>query len=184
MGLTIADGKGTGNEAEVDFDNRLVVRAIVEKDLEYASDKNGLAYTWSSGTYDPDAGDTILSVKNTSTTRHIHIQNIWLSCDTETRVVIHLLSDNSIPAGTSITGTNLNMTSGNIAEATATRDDTGYATQGSILWSGEIQAATNPLMVAFDGAVILGTNDAIGVDYVSASTAADVVICGHFDTGD
>ena len=127
----------------------------------------GQAYSWSSGTYDYAALDTILLVKNTSTTKPLFITSISLSGDTDTRVVIHRPTTEVTPTGTSVTGVNLSgPDSTNAADATAIRDETNNS-QGSIIWSGEIQAASDPYIVDLKNAVILGTNQSIGVDYVT-----------------
>ena len=133
MGLQIEDGKGSGNNVEVNSDKQLVVLAITKNELKFVSQNKGLAFSWASGTYDPDAGDTILLVKNTSATKELHIKSITLSCDTETRAVVHLPTTDVTVTGTTITGTNLNAASSNVAEASAAKDETGNS-QGNIVW--------------------------------------------------
>lgn len=177
--MQLEDGKGRGNVAEVNDDNQLVTNGVIVTHLHFNSEKNGISFSWSSGTYDAAAGDTILLIKNTSTTKDLHIHQIWLSTDTETRVVVHVPATEVTPAGTTITGSNLNTTSAIVAGASAKRDETDN-TQGNIYWAGEIQAATNPLMIDFEGALILGQNESIGVDYVADVAACDVTILGHY----
>jgi hypothetical protein len=179
MPIQLEDGKGSGKVAEVDSNHRLRTKSIIETEQESISEDDGLAFSWASGTYDPDAGDTILLVKNTSATKTLRISKIWVSSDTETRVVVHCPTADVTVAGTTITGANLNRTSSNVAEATAARDETGNS-QGDILWSGEVQATSGVQLIEFSGSVILGTNDSIGVDFVSATTAGDVVVFGHY----
>lgn len=179
MPVILESGKGTGFKAEIDSDQRLVTRSIVETDFEYISDQKGESYVWASGTYDPDAGDTILLVKNTSATKELHIDSVWISTDTETRVVIHLPTTNVTVAGTTITGVNCNTSKNNVADAEAARDETGNS-QGDVIWSGEVQAASDPYHINWAGACILAKNKSIGVDFVSATTACDVTITGHY----
>lgn len=179
MGFQIEDGKGSGNLAEVNADQQLVTKSVTETEFEFTSVNNGQSYSWASGTYDAAAADTILLIKNTSSTRRLHIDTIWLSSDTDTRAVIHIPTTEVTPTGTAITGVNLNTASSNVAEATAIRDETDNS-QGNIIWSGEIQAAGSPTIVDFNGALILARNDSIGVDYVADVAACDVTITGHF----
>jgi len=179
MGIFIADGGGTGKIAKINTDNQLLTKAVVENEVEFISEDKGLAYAWASGTYDPAAGDTILLLKNTSTTHNIHITVISLSSDVDTRAVIHFPTTEVTPTGTAITGANLNRISANVAEATAIRDETNNS-QGDILWSGEIMATGDPLIVGANGSIILGTNDSIGIDFVADVGACDVTIFGHF----
>ena len=119
-------------------------------------------------------------VKNTSTTQKLYINSIWLSSDVETRAVIHCPTTEFTDAGTSVTGVNWNRTSGNVAAATATRDETGNS-QGDIVWTGEIAILGEPYVVRMHDAIVLGQGDSIGVDYVANAGACDVVIFGFFD---
>lgn len=178
MGFKIEDGTGRGYTLKVGSDNRAAVAAVIQTEISDVSGVAGEAYVWASGTYSSSGGDTILLVKNTGDT-HVHISGIWLSCDTDTRAVIHYPAAEVTPTGTSITGTNLNTDSTNVATATAIRDETDN-TQGLIIWSGEIYAASGPFYIDFQGSAILSKNKSIGVDYVAANTASDVSIMGHF----
>ena len=103
-----------------------------------------------------------------------------MSIDTDSVATIHLPVTEVTPTGTAVTGVNLNTTSQNVAEATAIRDETDN-TQGSVIWSGEVYAASGPFCVDFDGAVILGKNKSIGVDYVTEGAACDVTIIGYYE---
>lgn len=182
MGIQIEDGLGRGFSAQVDSEGHLVVDALVITDIAHISDAHGQSFSWSSGSYNPGTtGDTILLVKNTSTTRNLFIIGITISSAVETRVVVHIPTTVvTTPAGTAITGTNLNSSSNNVAEAIAKRDETNNV-QGNILWSGEIQATTLPYSLPLFGAVIIGQNDSIAVDYVADPTACDVTILGYFE---
>ena len=169
----------TGVNAAVSGDQQLLTKALIESGLRFVSEATKESYAWASGTYDPDAGDTILAIKNTSNTKKLHITKVWVSCDTESRVVIHIPTSQVTMAGTAITGTNLNTTSANVADADARQDETGN-TQGDIVWSGETQAANDSFLVDFEGALILDRNKTVGVDFVAASTAGDVTMFGYF----
>ena len=179
MALKILGANGIGNEAYV-TGNRLHVDAKMTPRVGIQSRDNGSTFSWASGTYDADANDTILLVKNTSTTQNLYVTTICLSTDVETRVVIHLPTTDVTVAGTTITGTNLNTVSANVASASAARDETGNS-QGNIIWSGEIQAATNPFSVEFFASIVLGQNKSIAVDYVADVAACDVNILGFYE---
>lgn len=164
---------------KVNKDGAASVVAVTETELRNSAG-NGLAYTWPSGTYSSANDDTILLVKNT-TVLNLHIDKIWLSTDTDTRVVIHLPTVTvTTPAGTAVADVNLSTNFPNDADvAVAIRDETTNV-QGSVLWSGEIMAAGVPFVVDFEEAVTLAKNRSIGVDYLLAATACDVTIIGHF----
>lgn len=121
----LEDGKGTGNKAQVNSENQLVVQAIIESSLEHESEVNSEAYSWSSDSVNPAIDDTVLLLKNTSST-NLHIEYLIISGDTTSEYTIHLPTTEVTPTGgTTVTGVNLN-TGGksNVAEATATSLET------------------------------------------------------------
>lgn len=174
----IEDGIGKGFKARVDSKNRLRSHVVDEPEMHAASE-DGDAYAWASETYDPAAADTILLVKNTGNP-NLHIEFVYLSTDVDTVATIHLPTTEVTPTGTAITGTNFNTGSSNVAEASAIRDETNN-TQGNVIWSGEIYAASGPYRVDLQGALILAKNKSVGVDYVADVAACDVTIFGFFN---
>lgn len=163
-------------DKQSDSDGRAQVDAVIQSELEHASQSRKDAYSWIAD-YNYTGDDTILAIENTSANT-LSIEGIWLSGDTDTVVKIHRPTSTYTTAGTSVTGVNLNDT-GIPAEATATEDETGN-TQGDIIWSGEIQAASDPYYVDFKGAVLLSKNKTIAVDYVTTGGACNVTIIGHY----
>ena len=178
MSLHIQDGSGKGYLAKVFSDLMLGVRAICVPRLTNESEEHGNAYSWSNLTYDPDAADTILLVKNTGTS-HLHITKVIIYCDTLTVAQIQRPTTVvATPTGTAVTGVNLNGSSANATAATAKADETTNV-QGAIIAS-PIVPASIPVQIDFDGALILTTNQSIGVDFVTAATAGIVTIIGYF----
>jgi len=179
--MTVVRDPNTQPGQKVNTDGNALTRAITESELAHVSEDNGLSYSWSSGTYNVTGADTVLLVKNTADI-DLHINKVWLSTDTDTRVVIHLPTILvSSPTGTAVPDINLNTNNANDEDlAVAIRDETTNV-QGDIIWSGEIMAADSPYLVEFEGACILAKNRSIGVDYVGAPGACDVTIIGHFD---
>jgi len=146
--------------------------------LEDASIENGLAFSWTNATYDYDAADTILLVKNTSSTHNLHIDQIWCHGDTTTTVAV-FWANSVTPSGTAVTGVNLNTTSSNTAEATAKGDDTGNS-GGSNVWVGSIPA-DNATPVLISSGLILASGYSVGVDYATDGGEALVTIIGHYE---
>ena len=181
MPIHIEDGTGQGYIAKVDDNNHLNTHSVTENECHFISDEKGYTFSWSNVSYDYDAGDTILLVRNDDTDRHLHICYIDISGDTNTEVVIHC-PDNITPAGTTVTAVNLNRMSGNTANATAKADENTNS-QGNIIWRGRILANTVK-RVTFDACVILGYHDSIAIDFVTNGGAADVDIIGYFDKHD
>jgi len=114
----IRDGSGKGYLAHVTSENKLRTYATTESEISYESETNKRAYTWSNVSYDYAAGDTILLVKNTSSTLNLLIDKIMASGDTATTFTVHCPTCNT-PTGTAVTGVNMNRTSSGVADATA-----------------------------------------------------------------
>ena len=160
---------------------RALGQVVAETELEHSSHEFKLAFSWSSGTYNPVAGDTILLVKNISDD-DLHIESAELSSDVATRVIIHFPSaEITTPAGTEVFGINLNRNGANDNDVRAIvkRDETVNAL-GDTIWAGRI-GVNNPKLVDLKGAVILKKNESIAIDYVADVGACDVVILGHFE---
>lgn len=166
----------SGETMEVDTDNRLLVDARSEW---LNAVRNGDAYIWTAETYDYDTADTIISVRNDHSTKNLHITKVKLHGDTETEVEIHVPNTTFTPTGTALVGENLNRTIQRTAEATAKVDETGQATQGDVIERVRIKADTD-YEVDFGGALILGHDDAVAVDYATDGGEAHISIWGYF----
>ena len=171
-------GASNSQKANV-ADNALLVRPY--DDFEYAK-AQGDAYSWSSLTYDPDANDTILGVQNNSSTKHLYIHQITVTCDTITQFVVHTESGVTM-TGTAVTGVNLDRSCTTLAAATAKADETGNGQQAAG-YTGRIYTArvgANGLVVLEPkGSIILPNDWMIGVDFTTAATAGNVSIIGYF----
>lgn len=173
---------GRNNEvAEVTTDGRLHTLAATETEFDYVSDHTGEAFIWTIETYDYAAADTLLSVRNVHATKQLHIEKVHLHGDTETEVEIHVVSAAFTPTGTAVVGQGLNRTRDidATAYATAIADETGAATQGDVIERRRIKADTD-MDISFDGALVLNTNKAIGIDYVTDGAEAHVSIWGYY----
>jgi hypothetical protein len=170
-------GGDNGNVAAVNKFNELHTRATTQDDFSFAADK-GEAYRWSSVTYDAAANDTILLVKNTSTTK-LHMTSLTLTTDVDTIAKIHFPTTNVTVAGTTVTGVNTNTSSSNVAEASAATDETGN-TIGDIFWAHEIYAANGPTYIPLPGTV-LAKNKSIAVDFVSDCGVVGATFEGHYE---
>ena len=166
------------------------------KQPEYTTQKNhllhssvvdGAAYSWANVTYNADANDTILLVKNDSTTQNLHIDQIWCHSDTTTVVRVHVPRDGSgaviTPAGTTVTGVCLNFAKGNTASATAKADETDNDitnASSKIVWAGSIPA-DNSTPVLINSGLVIASTESIAVDYVEDVAEAYVTIIGHYE---
>ena len=173
---------GRNNEvANVSDVGQLSVLASTETEFDFISDTNGEAFIWTIETYNYDAADTIILVRNDHATKKLHIEHIFLHGDTETEVEIHVPTTAFTIAGTNIVvGQGLNRTFDldATAYASAFDDETGN-TQGDVIERRRIKADTD-MTVDFDGALILNTNKAVGVDFVTVGGEAHVSIWGYY----
>ena len=177
--MIIEDGL-TGKTVEVDSSNRLKVKAVIEDEFVSAIE-NGEGYVWTNATYDYDASDTILLVKNDNSKMNLLIKRIVMSSDAATYATIHSPTAAFTATGTTVTGVNLNLTSGKIAVASSWADESGNV-QGKVFRRPAMPVANTDYTVDFgEGVVILGNGQSIGVDYITTGTACRVSIYGYFD---
>lgn len=173
--------EGTGGvTAEVSKDRQLFVKSMVETEFEFISETTGEAFIWAIETYNYGGADTILLVRNDHATKNLHIEKIFLHGDTESEIEIHVPTAAFTIAGTAVVGEGLNRTKDldATAYATAKADETGN-TQGDVVERRRIYADTL-MEVNFNGALILNTNKAIGIDYVTVGAEAHISIWGFF----
>ena len=176
MGFQIEDGTGSGASAKVDGENNLQVRAISRSQIATVSDRHGESFTWSHS-YNYDAGDTVLLVSNSSTTKKLYIHFVAIGSDTSTQWVVHSPAYPTL-AGTEVTGVNTNRISGAAADAEAYGDEIGN-TQANILATGFAMGNATAALWP-EASIILGYHDTIAVDLVTAGTMGTVTIAAYY----
>ena len=177
MGIQLIDGKGTGGAAEVENQKLVTIDEGLTSFARAAL--RGDAYVWHTVAYSATAADTIQAVRNTSSSRNLHIEKLVLSTNASGVAQVHVVPNSAALAGTGITGVNLNFTSGNVAPADAQTDETTNSSQGTRITSVELPA-DSVITVEYNGALILDTNDTVAVDYVETTSAPEVSIFGYF----
>lgn len=177
MGIEIIGGTGNNKAAGVNDDNQLETFSTVESDIEFISDVKGLAFSWSNVSYDYDAGDTILMIKNISRDKKFFIHSVILASDVATEIRIHMPSVPT-PTGTPVMGVNCNRTSRKLAEAIAISDETTNSIENVVTLTRI--SANSPFTKIFGGTMILGLNDTIAVDFTSDGGACTTTIIGYY----
>jgi len=175
--MLIEDPK-SGGKADV---RNSALRVSTASAIHEASLK-GDAYAWNSVSYDAAAADTLLLVANDSSTQLLVIESIYFYADAATAVDIHFPAK-ATWTGTAVVGVNLNRASSKVADATAITDETGQASQGPIwitLHTAELTTAQEEIQYHVNGAIILGKDDAIGIDGVADLAAYEATIIGYF----
>jgi len=172
---------GNTYSAEVTSDSQLKTYAVSIPAIQAASMK-GKAFAWNAVSADVAALATALAVRNDSTTESLVIDKIYVYSDVATAVDVHLITASYTSAGTAVTGVCLNKETPTVASATAHANETGN-TQGNIiitLHTPELTTSAEALAYDFNGAVILGQGQAIGIDIVADSAAFECTIVGYY----
>jgi len=184
MGQTISgvDGAGDGRLAGVDELRQLYV--TTETPWQKAC-RRGDAYLWQNATADIATGETMVLVRNDSTTRNIVIHGIYIGNGNvaATTYDIHYVTAAFTNAGTNIVGINMNANFGAATDVTATADETGN-TQGTVIMDYiSLVAAKGDMLTAANFPAIgitLAGGTAIAVDQITESTAGVGGIYGYF----
>lgn len=181
MGFQIEDGTGTGQTAGISpTGNRLNVSSRSDGRIYYISRDNGDAYTTTS-IDTAAAGEYNFYFKNTSATKKFYVSSITIGTAVLAIFKISTVTGTAGGAG-AISIANLNLTSGNVAEATVTGNAavTGL-TEKNVMDVISITADDSKI-VDFHDAIILGTNDAIAVEYdTGAGGTVHITMQGFFD---
>jgi hypothetical protein len=180
--MLIEDGTGNGYKAQVDDENRIRTLSHNVSFASHVSADEGKYYSWNFVSADLATAETVLMVCNNSTSESLLIDWIYIWGDAPCAYDIHFPAY-ATWAGTAVTGVNWNASSGNSAEATAIGDETGQATQGSILttvMSNELTGDQFGIQLDISGKIVLGYHDAIAIDVVGAPAANECTIAGYF----
>jgi hypothetical protein len=165
--------RGSGGNAH------LLTEAIDIDFIAHNSREDELSFVWVSTTYDYDAADTILLVQNTDSDRDLYLHKATWHGDAASTITFHTTDGTALtPAGTAITGINLNRKSGKVALATAIRDETNN-TQGNVIGSFKVEANKWDDW-DFDDTIILGNGQSVAADIVTNGAAAVVAFYGFY----
>ncbi len=171
-GKVITSGQ-SGSSRRLDVSSRSDSRTF------YTSRDAGQAYTWT-GLYNSANDETVLLVKNTSTTLTLVIVHMEVVSDATTRVRIHLPTTEVTPAGTIITGINLNTASTNAAPADARQNETNNSI-GDVI-EDTLIPANEPHEIEYDNGLRITQNKSLAIDVATgATTLGGATIVGYFE---
>jgi hypothetical protein len=168
----------SGNLADVDNQKRLLTSSTTETELEYASEKQGKAYSISS-TYTTSGGDEeALYIQNTSTIDNFIIDEIFLGGSVNHLWTMSQCSGTPGGAG-DVTVKNLNLGSGNSAAMIAKGDAsvTGLTLGDRMILGRTIANDSKEFQTG--GAIVLGQDDAVSFT-ASGTGDVSVTIVGHY----
>lgn len=173
----------SGNTAQVDKNNRLLVDAPTG--IAQAS-RLGDAYAWNAVSANIDTTDNMILVANTSSSRLLVISYCVFEGDIVGQMDFKLAEVAGLTlAGTGITGVNLNRALNKTAPALAFADETASpAATIFMTWAQTLPyAAVAGIMntVDFKDAIILGENDAFGIDTILEPAAGfEATVFGYY----
>lgn len=172
----IRDGTGKGYLAQVTENNKLRGYATCESEISYESEVNERAYTWTYA-YNYTGADTILWLRNDSTTLNLIIDRILIASDTATRVILHFPA-NLAPSGTVVRGINLNRKSNLVADASCYGNEINNV-QANIFANALIPANV-PAILPAEGSIVLGYLDCVAIDFVTTGTLGMVTFRAYY----
>jgi hypothetical protein len=162
MANQIRDGKGRGNLASVDNENRLLVLSTTHSELRHISDHDGkgfAAYTRRDFAAGSQTNENICYFKYEGT-GECHIERIIFSTDGSNTKFEMFFDPTSVSGGATLVALNLNRGSNQESETsilTGTSDIT--ATTAAANEFLDVRLNVNTFTYNFDGGLILGQND-------------------------
>lgn len=182
--MTVIRGASNHEGAEVK-DGSLLTLATTHAVSTVASHRDSSLYYWPVVSADRATADTILLVTNTSTTRNLVIARAYVYSDVPSTFTFHFPTYTASFTGTAVVGVCANRSNIQTAPATAYSDETGQASQGTILTvihSNEVATDQFGQWVPFNDEVVLGFHDSFAVDYVGEMAALGCTFVGYFET--
>lgn len=177
MSDMILDGTGKGYRLAIDKNNRAQTLSVSKTEMTDISTREGEAYIFASGPFTSITTTGVehgfMYIKNTSTTKELHIDNIRTCGETIQKWRLY----KGVTAGTLVSGAtdgisnNINLTKANQAEVTVyIGSDGSTITDGTMIehWINDVGHSNEE----FDGALVLGTNDTLALS-LETDTAGD-----------
>ena len=173
--MKIEDGRGKNGDASVSIQQRLNASSKNARRIYYVSRDDGRAFNAVYDSITAAAGDYTAYLKNTSDTRNLYVSNIEFHSAENVKWKIWQVTGTAA-SGETVTPSNMNLTSGLAAEATAMAGDTAITGLTTVKQIGSHRSQANgDSSMDFDGALILGPGDAIAIEYDAGTTG----ICSH-----
>lgn len=169
---------GAQNEAAVNGENQLIVRAITEPDIEFVSEE-GFAFTWSSSDAAAAAEESIY-IENSDNLRELHISEVWCSGSADALWELVAVTSGTA-AGTAITAKSMNRQFSVLPQGTFLGNAavTG-SVDGDVLMFKEA-LANIAINIAPVGGVILGIGNAIAVRQ-DATNNVNITVVGFYES--
>jgi hypothetical protein len=170
----IEDGTGQGYYVKVNNSNRLTVTSEAVSGLAVAALEREDAYIVTSGAtavaLTTTAQHGILTVKNTSS-KLLSIGGIYASSDQAGTWRAYRQPTATLTGG-ALTPVQMNFSSSKLFPGVATKGATGNTMTGTVIAVGYTVAGFK--FIPFEGAIVLGQNDVIGLSFQPVTATANV----------
>ena len=176
--MIIEDGTGHGYKVRVDGDNRLRVYAVIEDHITHSSENEGNSYIWTA-TADWGADKNALWLRNDNTSLYLAIESISVSPAAACQIEIGVGSGNTV-AGTVVAGQNMNLGSGNVAEATCRHTNTNCDASAGLTVIKTFWGAVQNNHIDYKGALILDYLGEVAVGLITDVGSTSVTITGYY----
>ena len=168
--MKIEDGRGKNGDMEVNSEQRGNVSSSTRDRTFFAARNHGLAFTANYDDMTVAAGDIVIYLKNTSSTRNLIIRDIKIGGVENIKWKIFSVSGTAA-AGASVTPSPTNLSKNIPAEAIAMSGDTAITGLTTLTQIGVHRSTANSEVQGLGhGATILGPGDAIAVEYDTGTT--------------
>ena len=175
--MILQGGTGNGYAAKVDDENRLFTLSVTEEEYSHAAHK-GNAFLWTA-TADWGADKNALFLRNDDTVSPLAIRGVAVSPAAAAQFEIGYGTGNTV-AGTEVTGSNLELSSGKVALATGRHTNTNCDAMAGLTVLHTFWAGVMNTIIPFNGALILGYLDEIGVGIITDVGSTTVSIFGYY----
>jgi len=181
----IQDGGGKNPALQIDPDGRARVEAKTNDRSFFISEEEGQSYVLISTSLVLAVGEYGAYWQNTSTDKNLHIKDVTVNSFQAGEFEISTVTGTAA-GGVALTPSNLNRTSANDADATARGNGSITSLTHQTLYYKNHIGKFGHHDEDFEGALILGQNDAIAVKWVSqdsagSTTTSTIVIFGYYD---
>lgn len=183
----IVDGTGNKYKVKVNSSNKLETSAVVISEISENSSTHEQTFAFGTGGFITitNAGDhAVLYIKNTSTTKHLHIFDIKVSStQANTKAKLHKTPSGGTIISDAISGSAVNINLGSTLDAPADcfKGGDGKTSTGGIVFDQWI-FGSSPSTIPYDGGLIIPNKSSICL-VITTTGAAEVGarILGFFE---
>ena len=172
--------EGASGEIINSTDGMLNVHSVMHRNIAHSSEA-GNAYMWNASV-DVGADENVIWLRNDSSEHDLLIEWMSISCSASAVVEIFVGSGTTPTPGTTVTGVNMNVGCGDVAEATCYHTETSVdAGAGLTLLTSHQCGVTAKEKIDYDGALRLGYKKEVAVNVVTDIALTTVTILGFFE---